>query len=199
MLATMKDNIRPTRAEVSDIANAVLDNVDALMLGEETAVGSYPVETVRVMNKTIEEIEKDIDYNDVLSNISKDKEINISKAIGYSAVDSANIVNAKAIICSTLSGQTAKDISNYRPSCPIIAISPNSKIVRGLSINYGIIPASVGYAETTDELVELSLKASKEILDLREKDEVVVVGSFPLKSVNYTNFMKIEEIKWKIK
>ena len=195
MLSTMKDNIRPTRAEVSDIANAVLDNVDALMLGEETAVGSYPVEAVRVMSKTIEEIEKDIDYNDVLSKISKDKEINISKAIGYSAVDSANIVNAKAIICSTLSGQTAKDISNYRPSCPVVAISPNSKIVRGLSINYGIIPVSVGYAETTDELVELSLKASKEILDLREKDQVVVVGSFPLKSVNYTNFMKIEEIK----
>ena len=195
ILSSMKDNIRPTRAEVSDIANAVLDKVDALMLGEETAVGNYPVETVKVMSKTISEIESEIDYNDELIKLSKDKEINISKAISYSAVDSANIVNAKAIICSTLSGQTAKDISNYRPSSPIIAISPNSKIVRGLSINYGIIPASVGYAETTDELVDLSMKISKELLNLKENDKIVVVGSFPLKSVNYTNFMKIEEIK----
>ena len=195
ILSSMKDNIRPTRAEVSDIANAVLDKVDALMLGEETAVGNYPVETVKVMSKTISEIESEIDYNDELIKLSKNKEINISKAISYSAVDSANIVNAKAIICSTLSGQTAKDISNYRPSSPIIAISPNSKIVRGLSINYGIIPASVGYAETTDELVDLSMKISKELLNLKENDKIVVVGSFPLKSVNYTNFMKIEEIK----
>lgn len=195
MLSSMKDNIRPTRAEVSDIANAVLDKVDALMLGEETAVGNYPVETVKVMNKTIEEIEEDIDYNDMLLDMAKNKEINIAKAIAFSSVDSANIINAKAIICSTLSGQTAKDISNFRPSCPVVAISPNSKVVRGLSINYGIIPASVGYAETTDELVKLSMDMSKKILELHGGDKIIIIGSFPLKSVNYTNFMKIEEVE----
>ena len=123
------------------------------------------------------------------------QKIGVDKAIAYSSVDSANRVKAEAIICSTLSGKTAKDISNYRPSCPVIAISPSSKVVRGLSINYGIIPISVGMAETTDELIELSLEAAKKVLDLSTGKKIVIVGSFPIKSVNYTNFMKIEEIK----
>ena len=140
-------------------------------------------------------VENSIDYNDLLHDITKDEVINISKAIAYSSVDSANRVKASAIICSTLSGATAKDISNYRPSCPVIAISPNSKVVRGLSINYGIVPLTVGMAETTDELVTLSLQAVKKILDIKAGEKVVIAGSFPLESVNYTNFMKIEEIK----
>ena len=195
MLASMEENDKPTRAEVLDVANAVLDKTDALMLGAETAIGNYPVQTVKIMNNIIEEIEKEIDYNDLLLEISRNEEINISKAIAYSSVDSANRVKASAIVCSTMSGTTAKDISNYRPSCPVIAVSPNAKVVRGLSINYGIIPLNVGLAETTDELVNISIEAAKKILNLAEKDKVVVVGSFPLESVNYTNFMKIEEVK----
>lgn len=195
MLASMEENEKPTRAEVSDVANAVLDKTDALMLGAETAIGNHPVESVRIMNNIIDEIEKEIDYNDLLLEISRKEEINISKAIAYSSVDSANRVKAKAIVCSTMSGTTAKDISNYRPSCPVIAVSPNAKVVRGLSVNYGIIPVSVGLAETTDELVNLSLETSKKVLNLEKNDKIVVVGSFPLESVNYTNFMKIEEVK----
>ena len=195
MLASMEDSEKPTRAEVSDVANAVLDQTDALMLGSETAVGNFPVQAVRTMNSIIDEIEKEIDYNDLLLEISRNEEINISKAIAYSSVDSANRVKASAIVCSTMSGTTAKDISNYRPSCPVIAVSPNSKVVRGLSINYGIIPLNVGMAENTDELVEISMAASKKILNLNQGDKVVIVGSFPLESVNYTNFMKIEEVK----
>ena len=195
MLASMEDNDKPTRAEVSDVANAVLDKTDALMLGSETAVGNYPVQTVKIMNNIIEEIEKEIDYNDLLLEISRKEEINISKAIAYSSVDSANRVKASAIVCSTMSGTTAKDISNYRPSCPVIAVSPNAKVVRGLSINYGIIPLNVGVAENTDELVEMSMDSAKKILNLNPGEKVVIVGSFPLESVNYTNFMKIEEVK----
>ncbi len=195
MLASMEENVKPTRAEVSDVANAVLDKTDALMLGAETAIGAFPIEAVNTMNSIIEEIEKEIDYNDLLLEISRKEEINISKAIAYSSVDSANRVKASAIVCSTLSGKTALDISNYRPSCPVIAISPSSKVVRGLSINYGIIPISVGMAETTDELINLSLMATKKVLKLDEGEKIVIVGSFPIKSVNYTNFMKIEEIK----
>ena len=195
MLASMEENDKPTRAEVSDVANAVLDKTDALMLGAETAIGKYPVQAVKTMNSIIDEIEKEIDYNDLLLEISRNEEINISKAIAYSSVDSANRVKASAIVCSTMSGTTAKDISNYRPSCPVIAVSPNSKVVRGLSINYGIIPLNVGMAENTDELVDISMTASKKILNLNSNDKVVIVGSFPLESVNYTNFMKIEEVK----
>lgn len=195
MLASMEESDKPTRAEVSDVANAVLDKTDALMLGAETAIGNYPVQTVKIMNNIIDEIEKEIDYNDLLLEISRKEEINISKAIAYSSVDSANRVKASAIVCSTMSGTTAKDISNYRPSCPVIAVSPNAKVVRGLSVNYGIIPLNVGIAENTDELVDISMDSAKKILNLKPGDKVVIVGSFPLESVNYTNFMKIEEVK----
>ena len=195
MLSSMKNSVKPTRAEVSDIANAVLDNVDALMLGEETATGSYPLEAVKVMKNTIEDIEKDINYKEYLDKLTRNRNIDITKAISYAACEAAREVNSKAIVCSTLSGVTAKDISNYKPCCPLIAISPNSKVVRGLSINYGIIPMTVGQAETTDELVEISKRACMKSLELNDKDKIVIVGTFPLHNVNYTNFLKIEEIK----
>ena len=194
MLSSMKNSVKPTRAEVSDIANAVIDNVDALMLGEETAIGNYPLETVKIMKMTIEDIEKEMDYKEILNKLTKDKVIDISKAISYSSCVAASQVNAKAIVCSTLSGVTAKDISNYKPCCPLIAISPNSKVVRGLSINYGIIPMTVGQAENTDELIQISKRACIRALPLEDKDKIVIVGTFPLKNVNYTNFLKIEEI-----
>ena len=194
MLSSMKNNVKPTRAEVSDIANAVLDNVDALMLGEETAIGNYPLESVKIMKSTIENIEKDIDYKEILSNIIKDKEIDISKAISYSACEAAYATKASAIVCSTFTGATAKDISNFKPSCPLVAISPNSKVVRGLSINYGIIPLSVAAAETTDELVEISKRIGIKCLDLKDKEKIIIVGTFPLNKVKYTNFLKIEEV-----
>ncbi len=195
MLSTMKNSIKPTRAEVSDVANAVLDNVDALMLGEETAIGNFPLETVKVMKSSIEETEKDINYKEILTNIIKNKDIDISKAISYSACEAACAIKASAIVCTTLSGTTAKDISNYKPSCPLIAISPNAKVVRGLSINYGIIPMTVAQADTTDELVDISKKACDRALELHNSDKIVIVGTFPLHNVKYTNFLKIEEIK----
>ncbi len=192
MLASMKDNVRPTRAEVSDVSSSVMEQVDALMLSSETAIGKYPVLTVETMKRIIESAESDIDY---INNNKKiiNKSNTISKAISYSATTSANSINADAIVCSTLSGLTAKLISSYRPTCPVIAISPNEYVARGLSINYGIIPVYTRLMTSTDELVELSKKAYKVMLK-KEKGIIVIVGSFPL-SINYTNYLKIEEIK----
>lgn len=194
MLSTMQENPRPTRAEVSDVANAVLDGTDAVMLSSETAIGKYPVETVATMNRIIDEIENEIDYNDLLLEYSRKDKIDISMAIAYSTVDSANRVKADAIVCSTLSGSTAKKISNYRPGCPVIAISPDAKTVRGLSINYGIIPINAPMVESTDEIVQISTTTAKKVLGLQQ-GKIVIAGSFPLKKVDYTNFMKIEEIR----
>ena len=192
MLASMKENVRPTRAEVSDVASSVSEQVDALMLSSETAIGKYPVQTVETMKKIIESTESEIDYNSHLKNVIN-KSNTISKAISYSAATSANNINADAIVCSTTSGLTAKLISSYRPACPVIAISPSEYVARGLSINYGIIPVYTKMMTSTDELVELSKKAYRVMLD-RDEGKIVIVGSFPL-SVNYTNYMKIEEIK----
>lgn len=195
MLSTMQDNPRPTRAEVSDVANAVLDGTDAVMLSSETAIGKYPVETVKTMNKIIEEIEKEIDYNDLLLEYDRKDKIDISMAISYSTVDSANRVKASAIVCSTLSGNTAKKISHYRPGAPVLAISPDEKTIRGLSINYGIFPVKVPMVESTDEIVKISVDTAKKVFNLNSGKKIVIAGSFPLQTVDYTNFMKIEEIK----
>ena len=195
MLSTMQENPRPTRAEVSDVANAVLDGTDAVMLSSETAIGKYPIETVKTMNKIIDEIENEINYNDLLLEYDRKDKLDISMAIAYSTVDSANRVKADAIVCSTLSGNTAKKISHYRPGAPVIAISPDEKTIRGLSINYGIIPVKVPMVESTDEIVKISVETAKKIFDLETGKKIVIAGSFPLQTVDYTNFMKIEEIK----
>lgn len=194
MLSTMQENPRPTRAEVSDVANAVLDGTDAVMLSSETAIGKYPIETVTTMNKIIDEIENEINYNDLLLEFSRKDKTDIPTAIAYSTVDSANRINANAIVCSTMTGLTAKKISHFRPSAPVIAISPIEKTVSGLTINYGIIPMKVPMLESTDEIIEKSTSVAKEALNLQKKDRIVIAGSFPL-NVEYTNFLRIEEIK----
>ena len=195
MLSSMQDNPRPTRAEVSDVANSVLDGTDAIMLSSETAIGKYPIETVKTTNKIIDEIEKEIDYNDLLLEFSRQDKLSIEDAICYSVVDSANRVKASSIVCATISGKTAKTISHFRPSSSVIAISPDEKTVSGLTINYGIIPIKVPMMDTTDEIIDVSIKTAKQILNLKEKDKIVIAGTFPNKEVDYTNFMKIEEIK----
>ena len=124
----------------------------------------------------------------------KDK-LNIQDAICYSVVDSANRVNASAIVCSTISGNTAKKISHFRPSSSVIAVSPDEKTVSGLSINYGIIPVKVPMMDSTDEIIKISINAAKEKMDLQPKDKIVIAGSFSDGDIDYTNFMKIEEIK----
>ena len=194
MLSTMQENPRPTRAEVSDVANAVLDGTDAVMLSSETAIGKYPVETVSTMNKIIDEIENEIDYNDLLLEFDRKDKTDIPTAIAYSTVDSANRINADAIVCSTMTGLTAKKISHFRPSAPVIALSPIEKTVSGLTINYGIIPVKVPMLDSTDEIIEKSSIISKETLKLEPKSKIVIAGSFPL-NVEYTNFLRIEEIE----
>ena len=195
MLSSMQESPKPTRAEVSDVANSVLDGTDAIMLSSETAIGKYPVETVRTANKIIDEIEKEIDYNDLLLEFDRKDKLDIPDAICYSVVDSANRVDAKAIVCATITGSTAKKISHFRPSSSVVAISPDDKTVSGLSINYGIIPVKVPMMDTTDEIIKVSNDIAKKELNLNEKDKIVIAGTFPNHEVDYINFMKIEEIK----
>ena len=144
--------------------------------------------------KKLKKIENEINYNDLLLEFSRKDKTDIPTAIAYSTVDSANRINANAIVCSTMTGLTAKKISHFRPSAPVIAISPIEKTVSGLTINYGIIPMKVPMLESTDEIIEKSTSVAKEALNLQKKDRIVIAGSFPL-NVEYTNFLRIEEIK----
>lgn len=194
MMASMETHVRPTGAEVADVANAVMAAADAVMLSGETTIGKYPVETVDIMNKIIESAEEDINYIELLDSAMRTEKQDITSAIAYSVVDSANRLKARAIVAATASGYTARKISRFRPSCPIIATSPDIHVVRGLTLNYGLYPVQTAMLNSTDEIVATAKKVSIKMLNLEKNDKIVITGGFPTKEVKHTNFMKIEEI-----
>ncbi len=194
MLASMQVNKRPTRAEVSDVANAVLDGADAVMLSGETTIGNYPVETVNIMRRIIESTEGDINHNALLEKAMETEKQDITSAIAYSVVDSANRLKVKNIVASTSSGYTARKISRFRPSCPIIATSFNYETVRSLTLNWGVYPVLVKEAKSTDEIVDEAKKISINLSKLETGDKIIITGEFPVSRAKHTNFMKIEEI-----
>ena len=192
MLETMMENARPKRAETSDIANAVLDGTDAVMLSGETTVGKHPIETVEAMARICEVTEKYADYNYV-------EEMrfvaNARDAIATAVVDTANRLNAKLITTATVHGRTARLISNFRPKAPILALTPSEKDGRRLMLNYGIYPVLMPLMNSTDEVLEHSVEAAKEFTELSQGNIVVITGGFPNTDENRTtNLMKIEII-----
>lgn len=192
MLETMMENIRPKRAETSDIANAVLDGTDAVMLSGETTVGRHPIETVAAMARICEVTEQYADYynTEALRFV-----VNARDAIATAVVDTANRLNAKLITTATVHGRTAKLISNFRPASPILALTPAEKDGRRLMLNYGIYPVVMPLMNSTDEVLENSVKEAKKFMDLEKNDIVVITGGFPNTDENRTtNLMKIEEI-----
>ena len=192
MHETMMQNTRPKRAETSDIANAVLDGTDAVMLSGETTVGAHPIETVEAMAKICEVTEKYAEYNCV-EQVRKVK--NVRDAIAVSVVDTANRLNAKLITTATVHGRTARLISNFRPVSPILALTPNEKDGRRLMLNYGIYPTQMPIMNSTDAVLNESVKKAKEFIALEPKDIIVITGGFPNNDENRTtNLMKIEEI-----
>ncbi|MGI6330033.1 MAG: pyruvate kinase [Bacilli bacterium] len=194
MLASMEENPIPTRAEVSDVANAVIDGVDSVMLSGETAIGKYPIETIKVMNKIIVNIEKNLDYEALLMSKKTEEKQDITTVIAHSVVDGANRLKADAILVSTMSGYTARKVSNFRPASPIITITPNKEVARSLSLNWGIIPVISPMFDSTDEIVEMAIKIAKEKIKNKEKMKIIITGGFPITKEKATNFMKVEEI-----
>ena len=193
MLETMMENNRPKRAETSDIANAVLDGTDAVMLSGETTVGKHPVETVAAMARICEVTEQYADF-DYLSNAVKVK--TVTAAICESVVDSANRLDAKLICTATISGSTAKIISNFKPKAPILALCPDEAACRRLALNWGVYTRTIPMYGTTDEVLNASVDVAKEFTNLEQGDIVVLTGGFPtIGKAKTTNLMKIEEIK----
>lgn len=193
MLASMENELRPTRAEVSDVYNAVFDLSDAVVLSKETSIGDNPVEAVKMMNRIICAAENDLDYRHLLSDMGSVDLQDITSSIAHSVVDIANRLEIKGIITTTNSGYTAKKISMFRPSCPVVATSPNADTVSSLTLNYGIYPILTNKLDTTDAIVENCKKIVREKLKLNKKDLVIITGGFPAIS-NNTNFMKVEEL-----
>lgn len=191
MLASMERNPKPTRAEVSDVANAVVEGVDAVMLSDETAIGMYPIKSLEMINRIVINMEANMEDN---TNFQHDINLSdITAMIASNVVASASKLNSAAIIASSISGNTARLISGFRPRCPIVVTTPEEQTARSLSLNYGAIPVVMAMSNSTDQIIENGLDATRRLIPL-ENTTVIITGSFPYVE-NGTNFMKIEQIK----
>ncbi len=195
MLESMKKNIRPTRAEVTDVANAVYNGADAVMLSGETTTGKYPIEAVTYMSKICEHTENSIDVKQLYENE------NISDpvvAIAKSVVKTANDVKAKLIVIPTITGRTAKLVSNFEPLAPILTLTTNKKVAEALTLYYGIYPKIVGEYKATEEVFENSRKEALNFMNLEKDDIIILTAGLNLdkksKELSKTNLLKIEII-----
>ena len=191
MLASMYTSARPTRAEVTDIANAVLDGCDAVMLSGETTVGKYPIDAVRYMARICENTEEHIDYD----MDRREAHCDITGAIAHSTVEVSNSLKAKLIIAATMSGYTARKISNLKPRCLVLATCPNDRVAKSLALDWGVYTRITKVYESTDEVVKDAILKAKEFANLQTKDIIIITGGLPNNTENkQTNLMKIEEI-----
>jgi len=190
MMYSMKTNIRPTNAEVTDVANAVIAGCDAIMTSDETTIGNYPVETIKTMADICENVEKITKYN---LDEFKLRGTEIHNTIAKCAVRATQDLPIKAIVASTLTGKTALDISSLRPESIIIATTTEQKVAQSLALKWGIYTKIVPMYNDTDSIVKDGIKAAQDLLNLQKGDLVAVIGGFPKDA--HTNFLKIQEIE----
>ena len=197
MLDSMIRNPRPTRAEVTDVANAIYDGTDAIMLSGETAAGKYPVEAVKTMATIAKRIEETLDYDNIL----RSKGLNhtsVTDAISYATCATAESLNASGIITSTSSGHTARMVSKFRPNTPIIAATPNEKTSRQLSLSWGVYTVNCAQAGNTDDLIDNSIEASKNAGFINDGELVVVTAGVPTGVSGTTNLIKVHVVSEEI-
>lgn len=190
MLKSMTDNPSPTRAEVADIANAILDGTDAIMLSEETAVGRYPVVAVRMMTSIAERIER----SDQVYHRLTPKRHDVTEAIGESACQIAEGVGAAAIIPSTTSGSTAKLVAKFRPHTPIIAVTYSEKARDKLALVWGVVPIKIDFFNDTDLMIRRSIEAAVEEAKIAKGSYVVITAGVPFGVSGTTNLIKVERV-----
>ena len=191
MLASMYENPRPTRAEVTDIANAVLDGTDCVMLSGETTVGKYPIQAVEIMARICEYTESTIDYT---KHTEYKRQIDVSDTIAKLAVDASEYNNIKLIVTTTMTGFTARKVSNLRPNCTILACCPSSHVAEKVALNFGVKPIVTEIFDNTDDMLDYAKDIAEEAFNLSKGDLIVFTGGFPLGRTKKTNFIKIIEI-----
>ncbi|OKP75748.1 pyruvate kinase [Paenibacillus helianthi] len=194
MLDSMQRNPRPTRAEASDVANAIFDGTDAIMLSGETAAGKYPVESVLTMSRIAEKAESALNHREIFMKQQIAQETTVTEAISQSVAISALDLNAKAIISSTVTGHTARVVSKYRPKSQIIAVTTQERTMRQLALVWGVTPVHGLEATSTDELLETALKGGKASGLVKAGDLVVITAGIPLGRSGSTNLVKVDTI-----
>ena len=191
MLNSMMTNPRPTRAESTDVANAIYDGTSAIMLSGETAAGQYPVEALQTMLRIAIRTEQDIDYVSRFRKRTVPDGLTVTNAISHAACTTAHDLEAAAIITVTMSGKTARMISKFRPTCPIICCTTEQKVQRQMNLSWGVSPILVLKKENTDELFEHSVEAAVKEGLLSNGDLVVITTGVPLGISGTTNLLKV--------
>ncbi|QLL70123.1 pyruvate kinase [Lactobacillus sp. 3B(2020)] len=193
MLDSMQENPRPTRAEVSDVANAVFDGTDATMLSGESANGDYPVESVATMAHIDLKAEDNLDkFGREVFDFDKS---DVTETIGSAVANAARDLNIKTIVASTKSGYTARMISKYRPSADVLALTYDERVQRSLNINWGVQPFVVDRPESTDEMFQLAGEKAKELGFAKPGDMIIVVAGLPGGHAGTTNLMRVMQVK----
>ena len=179
MLDSMIRNPRPTRAEVADVANAIYDGTDAVMLSGETAAGKYPIEALKMMNEIAENTEQYVDYEKYIHHRTMYEQSKISSAIGIASVRTARNIGAACIVTPTMSGKTARLISNFRPSMPIYAVTPNEMVQHKMQLYLGVIPLKGYIKDTTENIIVNAMETIKRKRLVRKGQTVVITAGDP--------------------
>ena len=194
MLESMINAPRPTRAEVADVANAIWDGTDAIMLSAETSIGSYPTEAVKVMSRIVKETEAALPYERIMREKGDDLEPQTDDAIAYSAARTAHQLGARAILAFTESGSTALRVSKYRPKVPIVAITPSNMVQRKLALAWGVYSHQVSPPSHVENLFVEGSALAKRLGVAKQGDLVVITGGVPVGIKGTTNLLKVERV-----
>ena len=194
MLESMINSPRPTRAEVTDVANAIFDGTDAIMLSGETSIGKYPVQSVRTMSKIARETERQLPYEHLLMDRGTWLEPQTDEIISYNACHTAHQLGAVAIVAATQTGSTVRRISRYRPRMPIIAITPGKLVYGRLLLSWGVQVCLITALSSVDELFATAAQLCKDLGIARSGDLIVITGGIPIGVPGTTNLLKVEKI-----
>lgn len=194
MLESMIRNPRPTRAEASDVANAIFDGTDAVMLSGETAVGRYPVEVVNTMARIAKRTETALYYAQILESVVPPTERSVTDAISYATCRAAQELGASAIITATQSGFTARMISKYKPKARIIAVTPREAVARALALTWGVYPVLCHPTTTTDEMFDAAVAASLHSGQVQNGDLVLITAGVPVGVSGTTNLLRVHTV-----
>ena len=198
MLDSMIVNPRPTRAEATDVANAIFDGTGAVMLSGETANGAYPIEAVQIMDKIARTAEQSYEFREHMESLraeclidDRNPRDNLGITMSRAGVDISASVNAKAIVTPSLRGRTARFLSAFRPDQPILAVTPCEKVMRLMQLYWGVTPCYAPIADETESMIKNSMRVAMETGTAKESDKIVLVAGLPIKSENPVNTVRV--------
>ena len=197
MLKSMVESPRPTRAEVTDVANAIFDGTDAIMLSEETAVGRYPVEAVKVMTRIACDIEGEFDYETWTHKFDGDAKLSFEAAVAHTAVEMAEDIGAAAIITCTKSGSTTRLVARYRPRQTLLAMTPERSTELRMALVFGAVTVNIGGIDSAEELERMAIAAALQGGYVKPGQPVVITAGLPFHVVGTTNLIKVATAEWK--